>query len=89
MLLYNLILESAWAAQSPLSSVEVFLLDVSVGQHGSVRTSLRVTSYSSLRGDRPYERLDITGTTGSWEAQKVTLHVLGAVEGPVASSAEP
>jgi WD40 repeat protein len=35
---------------------------------------------STMRSNRPYERLTITGVTGLTEAQKVTLRVLGAVE---------
>jgi non-specific serine/threonine protein kinase len=34
----------------------------------------------TLRPDRPYERLDITGLTGVTEAQRVALFALGAVE---------
>jgi WD40 repeat protein len=34
----------------------------------------------TLRGDRPYERLDISGVKGLTEAQKTTLRALGAVE---------
>ena len=34
----------------------------------------------TLRRDRPYERLDITGIRGLTEAQKATLHALGAME---------
>jgi WD40 repeat protein len=34
----------------------------------------------TLRRDRPYERLDITGIRGLTEAQKTTLHALGAME---------
>ena len=34
----------------------------------------------TLRGDRPYERLAIMGTTGLSEAQKTTLQALGAIE---------
>ncbi len=34
----------------------------------------------TLRGDRPYERLDISGVKGLTEAQKTTLRSLGAVE---------
>ncbi len=41
----------------------------------------------TLRRDRPYERLDITGITGVTEAQKVTLRALGAIEGAIVSSA--
>jgi WD40 repeat protein len=41
----------------------------------------------TLRRDRPYERLDITGIRGLTEAQKATLHALGAVEeAPVKST---
>lgn len=34
----------------------------------------------TLRGDRPYERMNITGVTGITEAQKTSLKTLGAVE---------
>jgi WD40 repeat protein/transcriptional regulator with XRE-family HTH domain len=34
----------------------------------------------TLRGDRPYERLDISGVKGLTDAQKTTLRTLGAVE---------
>jgi WD40 repeat protein len=34
----------------------------------------------TLRGDRPYERLDISGVKGLTEAQKMTLRTLGAME---------
>ncbi len=34
----------------------------------------------TLRRDRPYERLDISGVMGLTEAQKAMLHALGAVE---------
>ena len=34
----------------------------------------------TLRSDRPYERMNITGVTGLTEAQKGTLKALGAVE---------
>jgi WD40 repeat protein/class 3 adenylate cyclase/transcriptional regulator with XRE-family HTH domain len=34
----------------------------------------------TLRSDRPYERLDISGVNGLTEAQKTTLRMLGAVE---------
>ena len=34
----------------------------------------------TLRRDRPYERLDITGTKGLSEAQRATLRALGAIE---------
>ncbi len=38
-------------------------------------------SLRTLRRDRPYERLNITGIRGLTEAQKATLRVLGAIEG--------
>ncbi len=34
----------------------------------------------TVRPDRPYERMNITGVTGLTEAQKATLKALGAVE---------
>jgi len=34
----------------------------------------------TLRRDRPYERLNITGAKGLSEAQKATLRALGAIE---------
>ena len=34
----------------------------------------------TLRRDRPYERLDITGIRGLAKAQKATLRALGAIE---------
>jgi WD40 repeat protein len=34
----------------------------------------------TLRRDRPYERMNITGIQGLTEAQKATLRALGAVE---------
>lgn len=34
----------------------------------------------TLRSDRPYERMNITGVTGLTEAQKGALKALGAVE---------
>ena len=34
----------------------------------------------TLRRDRPYERLNITGIRGLTEAQRATLRALGAVE---------
>jgi WD40 repeat protein len=34
----------------------------------------------TLRRDRPYERLDITGIRGLTEALKATLRALGAME---------
>ena len=34
----------------------------------------------TLRRDRPYERLDISGVKGLTEAQKASLRALGAIE---------
>jgi WD40 repeat protein len=44
-----------------------------LGNGGHLRT---------LRRDRPYERLDMTGIRGVTEAQKATLRALGAIEYP-------
>ncbi|MBV9357807.1 MAG: hypothetical protein JO023_20020, partial [Chloroflexi bacterium] len=38
--------------------------------------------WRTLRADRRYERLDITGLSGVTEAQRVSLLALGAVERP-------
>src|SRR5438093_1883531 len=40
----------------------------------------RGASLRTLRRDRPYERLNITGIQGLTEAQKATLRALGAIE---------
>ena len=42
----------------------------------------------TLRRDRPYERLDITGIRGLTEAQKATLRALGAIEDAAGNSPE-
>jgi hypothetical protein len=34
----------------------------------------------TLRSDRPYEGMNITGVTGITDAQKATLKALGAIE---------
>jgi WD40 repeat protein len=34
----------------------------------------------TLRSDRPYERMNITGVTGLTEVQKASLRALGAIE---------
>ena len=36
---------------------------------------------ATLRSDRPYERMNISGVTGLTEAQKTSLKILGAIEG--------
>jgi predicted NACHT family NTPase len=38
------------------------------------------TCLKTLRSDRPYERMNITGVTGLTEAQKASLRALGAIE---------
>jgi hypothetical protein len=43
----------------------------------------------TLRADRRYERLDITGLTGVTEAQRAALLALGAIEQAPASSRAP
>ncbi|HKV01498.1 MAG TPA: hypothetical protein VJQ26_05200, partial [Ktedonobacteraceae bacterium] len=40
----------------------------------------------TLRRDRPYERLNITGIRGVTQAQKATLRALGAVEDAAGNS---
>ena len=40
----------------------------------------------TLRRDRPYERLTITGIRGLTEAQKASLRALGAIEGEAVNS---
>ena len=52
---------------------------------GPLRTA---PALRTLRADRRYERLDITGLTGVNEAQRATLLALGAIDqGPTSSSA--
>jgi len=46
----------------------------------------RGASLRTLRRDRPYERLNITGIRGLTEAQKATLRALGAVEDKAVNS---
>jgi WD40 repeat protein len=54
----------------------------SCGNDGAIRLWEAVSGepVETLRRDRPYERLDITGIKGLTEAQKLTLRMLGAVE---------
>ncbi len=42
----------------------------------------------TLRRDRPYERLDISGVKGLTDAQRATLRALGAIEGSLGNSAQ-
>ncbi len=53
----------------------ITLCDLQSGEH--LRT---------LRRDRPYERLNITGIRGVTQAQKATLRALGAVEDAAGNS---
>jgi WD40 repeat protein len=43
----------------------------------------------TLRADRPYERMNITGVTGVTTTQKAVLKALGAVEDADISAASP
>jgi hypothetical protein len=43
----------------------------------------------TLRPDRRYERMDISGLTGVTEAQRAALFALGAIEQAPASSSAP
>jgi WD40 repeat protein len=47
------------------------------------------TCLRTLRADRRYERLDITGLTGVTDAQRVALLALGAIEQAPDSSGAP
>jgi WD40 repeat protein/transcriptional regulator with XRE-family HTH domain len=55
---------------------------VSCGEDGTIKVwNVESTDLvRTLRRDRPYERLDITGIRGVTEAQKATLRALGAIE---------
>lgn len=53
----------------------IMLWDLEGGEH--LRT---------LRRDRPYERLDITGIRGLTQAEITTLRALGAIENATAES---
>jgi WD40 repeat protein len=48
---------------------EIRIWDLHSGEH-----------LQTLRRDRPYERLDITGIRGLTEAQRASLRALGAIE---------
>ena len=54
----------------------------SCGDDGTIRLWMLADGehLRTLRRDRPYERVDITGISGLTEAQKGTLLALGAVE---------
>ncbi|OLB33021.1 MAG: hypothetical protein AUH05_17860 [Ktedonobacter sp. 13_2_20CM_53_11] len=56
---------------------------VSCGEDGTIKVwNVESTELvRTLRRDRPYERLDITGLRGVTEVQKATLRALGAIEG--------
>jgi WD40 repeat protein len=63
----------------------------SCGDDGAITLwSLKSGEYlRTLRRDRPYERLDITGVRGLSEAQKETLRALGAREDAPEKSIRP
>ena len=54
----------------------------SCGDDGAIRLwdLERGEHLQTLRRDRPYERLDITGMRGLTQTQKATLRALGAIE---------
>lgn len=56
----------------------------SCGDDGAIRIwdLERFSDVRTLRRDRPYERMDITGIRGLNEAEVASLHALGAIEGP-------
>ena len=54
---------------------EIRIWDLHSGEH-----------LQTLRRDRPYERLNITGIRGLTEAQKASLRALGAIEGAAVDS---
>ena len=43
----------------------------------------------TLRRDRPYERLNITGIRGLTDAQRATLRALGAIEDDIFAHSSP
>jgi len=43
----------------------------------------------TLRRDRPYERLNISGVKGLAEAQRATLRALGAIEDDIFAHSSP
>ncbi len=57
--------------------------EASCGDNGAIQIwELESGEYvEMLRRDRPYERLDITGIKGLTDAQKLTLKMMGAIEG--------
>jgi WD40 repeat protein len=61
--------DGRWLASCGDDGETVTIWDLGSGEH--LRT---------LRQNRPYERLDITGIRGLNEAQKASLRALGAIE---------
>jgi predicted ATPase len=66
-------------------------LAASAGEDGTVRLweAAGGAWLRTLRAERSYERLDITGLTGVTEAQRAALLALGAVEGAPTNAARP
>jgi len=60
----------------------------SCGEDGTIRLwdLERGKQVRTLRGDRPYERLNITGIRGLTQAEIATLRALGAIEDAAAES---
>jgi len=55
---------------------------VSASDDGTIKLwdTLSNMPLKTLRGERPYELMDITGAIGLTETQKTTLKALGAIE---------
>jgi len=62
-------------------------LAASGGDDGTVRLWDGVDGIClhTLRNDRHYQRMNITGLTGVTEAQRAALFVLGAIQAPTSS----
>ncbi len=74
-------MESKWAVQALRISPDGRRL-ASCGDDGTIKVWDLESGelLRTLRRDRPYERLNITGVQGLTEAQKATLRALGAIE---------
>ena len=77
-----------WAHQGPIQSIAVSPDGrslASCGDDGAIKIwELESGEHlRTLRRDRPYERLNITGTQGVTQAQRASLRALGAIESEV------